>query len=146
MMDGSRVPDSGSVPAPKRIGIAVVEQGGWYLVGTRPEGAPLAGFAEFPGGKCEPGESTAECALRECREETGLVVRGQRLLLRQEHHYPHGSVDLHFWLCQPAEPVELLATCQGFRWCPAHELATLRFPEGNAAVVRLLLGPTPEAG
>lgn len=124
---------------PKRIGIAVVEQEGWYLVGTRPEGAPLAGYAEFPGGKCEPGESPEECAVRECREETGLLVRGERLLLRQAHCYAHGAVDLSFWLCRPVEPVVLTAGCRGFRWCPAIELSALRFPEGNASVVQLLV-------
>ena len=38
----------------KQIWIAIVEFDGLYLVGTRQAGQALAGFAEFPGGKCEP--------------------------------------------------------------------------------------------
>jgi 8-oxo-dGTP pyrophosphatase MutT (NUDIX family) len=30
------------------------------------------GEVSFPGGRCDPGESAAQCALREAREETGL--------------------------------------------------------------------------
>ncbi len=35
---------------------------------------PNIGRWTAPGGKIEPGESPAECAIREMREETGLVV------------------------------------------------------------------------
>ncbi len=42
-----------------RVAIAVVEHSGYYLVGTRKPGEVLAGHAEFPGGKCLPGEEAA---------------------------------------------------------------------------------------
>ncbi|HUG19005.1 MAG TPA: NUDIX domain-containing protein, partial [Planctomycetaceae bacterium] len=56
-----------------RVGIAIVEHQGRYLVGTRPADADLPGKLEFPGGKCEEGESPEHAATRECLEETGLV-------------------------------------------------------------------------
>ena len=56
-----------SNPSPKRIGIAVVEHEGRYLVGTRGPDGPLAGYAEFPGGKCLPDELPEMCAIRECQ-------------------------------------------------------------------------------
>src|SRR5579872_1324767 len=87
---------------PKSIGIAVVERDGAYLVGTRSDQGPLAGYAEFPGGKCLAAETPECCARRECLEETGLEVHSVRLLLNSIHEYPHGVVDLHFWLCRPA--------------------------------------------
>ena len=38
------------------------------------------GQVSFPGGKVEPGESSAEALIREIREELGLEVRpGERL-------------------------------------------------------------------
>lgn len=115
------------------IGLAVVERNGRYLVGTRPAGTVLAGCAEFPGGKCHPGESPEDCAVRECAEETGLVVRSERQLACVEWRYPHGELALYFWLCRlqdlEAEPRP------PFRWVSRAELAALPFPEANASVV-----------
>lgn len=126
-----------SVSAPKRIGIAVVLHQGACLVGIRGPDGPLAGFAEFPGGKCLVGESPDDCAIRECLEETHLRVVVDRLLLRREFCYPHATVDLHFFQCHPAaSPVP--GDCNRFRWIPVAELADLKFPEANAPVLELL--------
>lgn len=124
------------MPAATIIGVAVVERDGSYLVGTRPEGKPLAGYSEFPGGKCRPGESPEECAIRECLEETGLTVGPIRPLLATPWEYPHGRVELHFVLCRPADVSA--DPSPPFRWVPKADLASLRFPEANAAVLDVL--------
>ncbi|MGC1273093.1 MAG: NUDIX domain-containing protein [Planctomycetaceae bacterium] len=118
------------------IGIAVVEHEGRYLVGIRPAGVPLAGYAEFPGGKCERGEPPEVCAARECLEEASLVVEPTRLFDRIEWSYPHGPVELHFWLCMLVDVAD--EPSSPFQWVPRAELASLRFPEANATVVTLL--------
>lgn len=122
---------------PKTIGIAVVESQGRFLVGTRREGQVLAGAAEFPGGKCEVGESPQQCAVRECLEETGLRVEPLRLLEQLRFEYPHGIVDLHFWLCREVEPAA--EPQHGFQWVSCAELRSLKFPTANESVVRKLL-------
>lgn len=122
----------------KTIGIAVVEHHGKFLVGTRGPDGPLAGFAEFPGGKCEPDETPAECACRECLEETGLAVEPAKLLQHCRHDYPHGAVELHFWHCRPARAESVKENHRGYRWTAASELSSMRFPEGNAAVIAML--------
>lgn len=122
---------------PKRIGIAIVEQAGRFLVGTRGIGQDLAGHAEFPGGKCLPDEPSEVCAARECLEETGLAVVPVRQLQRVEFSYPHAVVDLHFWLCRPESVGEVPQN--GFRWVERSELAQLPFPAANAEVVQELL-------
>ena len=121
-----------------RIGVAVVEADGCYLVGVRGPDGPLAGYDEFPGGKLLPQESPEEGACRECLEEAGIAVRAERLLLRRQFDYPHGSVDLHFWLCRLRNEADAAAVQGGFRWVPAGELSGLRFPEANAPIVRML--------
>lgn len=124
--------------APKRIGIAVVEHARKFLVGVRGPNGPLPGFAEFPGGKCHPGEAVADCAVRECLEEAGLSVIPVRLLQRLEFEYPHGRVDLNFVLCHPATETDVLDRHQEFWWATITELKTLQFPEANAGVIDLL--------
>jgi 8-oxo-dGTP diphosphatase len=123
---------------PQRIGIAVVEHAGRYLVGIRPDGVPLAGYAEFPGGKCEPGESPEACAMRECAEETGLTIASVLLLDELIHEYGHGTVELSFWLCRPADPSQVADQHRGYGWVAGHELGTLQFPDANAGVIRML--------
>ena len=120
------------------IGIAVVEHGRRYLVGTRGKGLPLAGFAEFPGGKCRIGESPDQCAVRECVEETGLAVACERVLLNRHFEYPHGWVDLHFVLCRPESSAAVTDQHQCFRWIAFDELMSLKFPEANGPLLRIL--------
>jgi mutator protein MutT len=124
---------------PTRIGIAVVERDGRFLVGIRGDDGPLPGYAEFPGGKCHPGESPAECAIRECREETGLRVDVTQPLLSRQYEYPHGRVDLHFFLCTPARESDFARTHARFRWVAAPELSSLKFPPANDEVITRLV-------
>ncbi len=121
-----------------RIGIAIVEHAGRFLVGVRGEGSPLPGKAEFPGGKCDEGESPAECAVRECLEETGLKVAPLRLLDQRVHAYSHGTVELSFWLCEPLSKESVADNHQRFRWVSREELKTLDFPEANRHVIDFL--------
>ena len=126
---------------PTLVGIAVVEWKGRFLVGTRDGSGPLAGFDEFPGGKCRSGETQAAAAVRECREETGLDVFAVDLLMHRTFHYPHGAVDLQFWLCRPQPRVQehVPDDCQGYQWVERAGLASLRFPEANAPLIERLL-------
>ncbi|WP_437201618.1 (deoxy)nucleoside triphosphate pyrophosphohydrolase [Planctomicrobium sp. SH664] len=128
--------EASEVPAVTRIGIAVVLHEGRLLVGVRSAGIVLGGMHEFPGGKCEPGETPQDCAVRECLEETGLRVRPVEVLDRTVHDYAHGTVDLSFLLCQPVEPTA--SPLPPFRWVRVGDLDTLHFPDGNRKVLQLL--------
>ena len=120
-----------------RVAIAIVRQDERFLVGVRPEGVPLAGHAEFPGGKCRADESSEACAVRECLEETGIAVRVLRLRREFIHQYPHGRLRLAFFDC---DPMKESTPAGSYRWIERAELATLRFPEANDAVLQELLG------
>jgi 8-oxo-dGTP diphosphatase len=126
---------------PTRIAVAVVERDDGFLVGVRPEGAPLAGYWEFPGGKIADGETPAQAAARECLEETGLEVSVGRLLCRTMHDYEHGRLELHFFAAIPRSPQQ--EPCRPFRWVTRQELRTLRFPPANAEILAILREPKP---
>lgn len=123
---------------PTPAGIGLIERDGRYLVRIRPPGTVYAGYWEFPGGKCEPGETPAQAAVRECREETGLDVIVKRTRRVVVHRYPHALVELAFHDCVLAEPAAEPAAATGFVWVGARLLKTLRFPEANEAVVQEL--------
>lgn len=68
--------ESGSA-GPVPVAVAVVFHGGRVLAALREDGTPPW---VFPGGKIQPGESPADCAERECYEETGVVVSAREWL------------------------------------------------------------------
>ncbi len=118
----------------RMIAVAVVEQAGKFLVGTRAAGIDLAGKSEFPGGKVEPHELPATAAERECWEETGLSVRAGPLLLEKSHQYPHATVRLHFYRCRPVEG----EIRNPWRWVDRHDLKAADFPEANGELIQRL--------
>lgn len=123
---------------PRQIGVAVVEYQGCFLVGMRGKDGPLPGYAEFPGGKCLTNERPADCACRECLEESGLQVKPVQLLLNAAFEYEHATVDLHFWLCHPKVEINLAAKYRNFSWVPREKLKEHRFPEGNSRLIEIL--------
>ncbi|HEV3136956.1 MAG TPA: (deoxy)nucleoside triphosphate pyrophosphohydrolase [Pirellulales bacterium] len=121
---------------PVQIAVAVVENEGQFLIGLRPEGVPLAGLWEFPGGKLEPGESAENAAIRECLEETGLMVRVAGEYPPASHSDERGTVRLRFFACAPAaSQPELPAR---FRWVKSADLNRYSFPPANAELLNQL--------
>ena len=51
---------------------ALVDADHRVLLSRRPEGKPMAGLWEFPGGKLLPGETPEQCLIRELHEELGV--------------------------------------------------------------------------
>jgi mutator protein MutT len=116
---------------------AVVERDGRFLVTRRQKGVHLEGFWEFPGGKCDPGESLDACLRRELIEELGADATVGDEILSTTHHYPERSVELHFFASTlRTEPSPQLG--QEMRWVPREELATLKFPPADAELIALL--------
>jgi 8-oxo-dGTP diphosphatase len=122
------------------VAAAVVVHAGRVLVQTRPEGSHYAGYWEFPGGKLEPGEDTAECAVRECAEELGLAVTAGDELHRVGWTYPGRSVDVTFVLCTAIEAEPDPQPCEGqqLRWADVDDLQALQFLPANAEVLAIL--------
>ena len=124
---------------PTRVGIGLIGRSGRYLIRQRLEGQTMAGYWEFPGGKCEPRESPEAATARECLEEVGVAVVVQGLVRRFAHRYPHAFVELSYYDCEldpfDAEP----SPDSGFTWVSAEQLPTLRFPGANDPIIEELV-------
>lgn len=120
------------------VSAAVVQRDGAFLVTRRLRGTHLEGFWEFPGGKCEPGETFEDCLIREIREELGCDTEVGGKLLSVVHDYSDRSVHLHFFQCDLVGlPQALLG--QEIKWVPREQLRTLNFPPADDELIRLLL-------
>jgi 8-oxo-dGTP diphosphatase len=116
---------------------AVIERSGRFLVTRRQDGVHLAGYWEFPGGKCHPGEGLARCMMRELREELDVDVEVGDELLSTTHDYPDRRVELHFLRCALlSEPLPQLG--QDMRWVARRDLTTLEFPAADTELIRML--------
>ena len=70
---------------------------GQYLAVERPEGAKMAGWWEFPGGKIEEGESREDALVRELQEELGITPQDFKFWRELVHEYGEFSVRLYFF-------------------------------------------------
>lgn len=116
---------------PERISVAagVIRAGGRTLICSRPETSPLADFWEFPGGKCEPGETPEECVVRELREELGIESVALDRLYRICHDYPGKKVRVFFIRCllKPDSPQPRRLDQQEFQWVSSAQLIQAHF-------------------
>jgi mutator protein MutT len=116
---------------------AIIERKGRFLITKRQKGAHLEGFWEFPGGKCEAGETLAACLARELREELDADVAVGEQLFTTMHAYPMWSVELHFLRCELiGEPVPQMG--QQMLWADREDLARLPFPPADLELIGLL--------
>ena len=120
---------------------AVIERGGAFLVTRRQRGVHLEGYWEFPGGKCEAGESLADCLRRELREELDTDAMVGEEIFAVTHDYPERSVELHFLSCRLlTEPRPLLG--QDMQWVARADLSSLQFPPADDELIARLTGST----
>ncbi|QTD57737.1 (deoxy)nucleoside triphosphate pyrophosphohydrolase [Parasphingorhabdus cellanae] len=123
------------------VAAALVDQKNNILVQQRPEGKPMAGLWEFPGGKVEAGETPEDALIRELDEELGLVVKTKALSPVAFASEPLGSKHLllllytcHEWTGQA---VNLEAAAM--QWLPVQELKHLDMPPADQPLVEQLL-------
>jgi mutator protein MutT len=121
---------------------AVVERDGRFLVTRRLKDTHLSGYWEFPGGKCEPGESHEACLVRELREELDVSSTIGPEILVTEHPYPSKRVRLHFRRCEiTGDPTPMMG--QEMRWITREEMKAMQFPEADRDLVALLTDRRP---
>lgn len=120
------------------VAVAVVDED--ILIARRPDDKHQGGLWEFPGGKVEPGETTAEALVRELDEEVALPVATEHMspLMEIPFNYPDKSVLLEvLWVDVPMNNALLAHGAEGqeVRWVHYSKLADFQFPEANGPIL-----------
>ncbi|MGB0586619.1 MAG: 8-oxo-dGTP diphosphatase MutT [Limisphaerales bacterium] len=123
---------------PVVVAAGLLFQSGKLLITQRPLGGHLAGLWEFPGGKCEPGETLPECLQRELHEELGVVVNVRECVETLEHAYPEKTVQLSFYRCALVIGEPEGREGQSIKWVGLDELGQYQFPEADAQLLEKL--------
>ncbi len=117
-----------------------VREDGRVLVARRRQDDMLGGLWEFPGGKCEDGESLPDALRREMQEEMDVEVAVGEELIVVEHAYTHFRITLHAFACRLAEgsPPPQCIDCDDFRWATPEEIAALPMSVADRKIASVL--------
>lgn len=118
------------------VAIAILLAGDRCLIRRRSPQKHLPLLWEFPGGKVANGETPLEAAIREVREETGIVAEEARSehLARGAFDYPDRKLLLDFFLFR----LKSVPPAGGARWVPVAELGNYEFPSANREILEYL--------
>lgn len=116
----------------------LIRDDGRVLVTQRHAEDMLGGLWEFPGGKCEEGETLAECLTREMREELGIEIEVNEPLAVVRHAYTHFRITLHALLCRLVAGEPRCLDCAAFRWVTPVELDALPLSVADRKVAQAL--------
>ena len=121
---------------------------GAYLLSSRPEGKPYAGYWEFAGGKVEAGETRLAALQREFTEELGIEITSASPWLTRIHHYEHANVHLHFFRIAANQwHGQLIAReNQSWHWQYPHTDTVTPMLPANAPILTALSIPTTLTG
>jgi 8-oxo-dGTP diphosphatase len=130
-------------PETPLVGIGAIIIEGDRIVLVKRAHPPIQGHWSIPGGVLEVGEMVREAAVREAREETGLIVEPgdllgvyDRILRDTEQRVQYHYVLIDF-LCRPIGG-ELLAASDAaeVRWFTREELPGLNLAEDTLEVIQ----------
>ena len=105
------------------------------LLALRPSDKHMGGLWEFPGGKCEAGESPQQALARELHEELGIVMAAAQPLIQVRHNYPDVHVLLDVYEVLDFHGEAYGAEGQEVRWVAASALPEYQFPAANRTIV-----------
>jgi 8-oxo-dGTP diphosphatase len=133
----------GNGPPPPLVLVAacVLQDGeGRILIAKRPEGRPLAGLWEFPGGKMEPGEAPEDALIRELAEELGIEIAIADLtpLTFASHVYPDFHLLMPLFLCRRWRGLMAAHEGQELAWVRPDALGPYAMPPADEPLKSVL--------
>lgn len=119
---------------------ALIDADGRVLLARRPEGKPLAGLWEFPGGKMHAGETPEAALIRELHEELGIDVAEACLapFAFASHGYEAFHLLMPLYLCRRWRGTVTGREGQALAWVRPEKLASYPMPPADVPLVALL--------
>lgn len=119
---------------------ALIDRDGRVLLAQRPEGKPMAGLWEFPGGKVEPGETPEAALIRELQEELGIATWESCLapLTFASHSYEEFHLLMPLFACRKWEGVARSREGQALKWVFAKDMPKYPMPPADKPIPSIL--------
>ena len=120
--------------------VALIDPDGRVLLAQRPEGKPMAGLWEFPGGKVEPDETPEACLIRELHEELGIDTWQSCLapLTFASHTYEHFHLLMPLYACRKWAGVARGAEGQNLSWVKPAQFREYPMPPADLPLIPIL--------
>ena len=119
---------------------ALVDADGRVLLQQRPDGKPMAGLWEFPGGKVEPGETPQAALIRELHEELGIETWESCLAPATFASEPLADRELILllYVCRKWKGVPSLKHAAALKWVRPAEMFSLPMPPADLPMIGIL--------
>ena len=116
---------------------ALIDADGRVLLARRPEGKPMAGLWEFPGGKVETGERPEQTLIRELAEELGIVVSEPCLapLTFASHAFAEFHLLMPLYVCRRWEGIVRPLENQELAWVRPERLRDYAMPPADVPLI-----------
>ena len=119
------------------VACALVDADRRVLIAQRPEGKPLAGLWEFPGGKVDPGERPEQTLIRELHEEIGITVREACLapLTFASYAYEDFHLLMPLYICRRWDGEVIAREHATLKWVRANKLRDYPMPAADIPLI-----------
>lgn len=122
------------------VAAALTTDNGTILLQKRPEGKPMAGLWEFPGGKVEQGEAPKNALIRELAEELSIIVAADDLIPVTFASEDLGEKHLLLLLyrCNRWQNQPIPNDWQELMWSDLDQMRMLPMPPADAPFIEIL--------